>query len=310
MKIFASRYQLSKKVSLNAADSSSVEIGALIKVQDNNSNWGVADLKPWPNLGDLTLTEELRTGGVLFERSLQLAHEDLEARKNKKSLLNNQIIKNNWIFTSFDNLESISSLSGCIKVKGSRQVLKLAKKLDHVVSQFPVVLRIDFNGVLTASEFELFLSSVSPETLKKIEYIEDPTDKLNSHWISWNQQVPLAVDFAKGDLRSFDKAWTHLIIKPARQDADQVIAFCLSQNKKFTLTSSMDHPVGLAHGLRWAQKYPKLCSGFLTLGLYERLVFNEYFLIEENQIRFSEQNLTEFGIGMTAALNSQNWESL
>ena len=310
MKIFTSPYQLRKKTSLNAADKSTFEVGALIKVQDEDKNWGVADLKPWPSLGDLTLDEELRTRGALFQRSLQLATEDLAARKNKKSLLTNQSVENNWLFTTLNNLDSMPSLSGTVKIKGDQQVLKLAKELDYLVNKFTITLRIDFNGILTRDEFELFLNSLSTDVLKKIEYIEDPTKQISSHWASWNQRVPLAVDFAEGKLSDFDKAWTYLIIKPSRQDADLVIEFCRIQNKKFTLTSAMDHPVGLAHGLRWAQKNFQQDSGFLTLDLYEPSAFNDSFTVDGNKIRFSQQNLSEFGIGMTTALENQKWECL
>lgn len=310
MKIFISPYELKKKSSLNAADASSSEQGALIKVQDDNNNWGVADLKPWPSLGDLSLDEELRTSGSLFTRSLQLAAEDLEARKNKIRLLTNQSVKNNWLFTTFKDLESISSLSGSVKIKGDQQVLKLATHLDYLVGQFPITLRIDFNGVLSSKEFELFLSTLSAKVLEKIEYIEDPTSQVEAQWNSWNQIIPLAIDFARGNLLEFEKAWTYLIIKPARQDADQKISICRAQNKKFTMTSAMDHPVGVAHGLRWAQKYPQLSSGFLTLGLYEPSAFTNYFVTKENEISVSNRGLTEFGIGMTEALESQNWQSL
>ncbi len=310
MKILTSPYQLRKKTSLNAVDKTPFEEGVLIKVEDEAGYWGVADLKPWPSLGDPSLGEELEKKGLLFQRSLHLAREDLIARKNKISLLKNVSVENNWLLTSLNQLESISLLSGTVKIKGDQQVLKLATKLDLFVEKFPVTLRIDFNGVLKPEEFELFLNSISSNTLKKIEYIEDPTPRVDGNWEVWNQRVPLAIDFAQGEWHSLKKAWTYLIIKPSRQDAEALIAACLGQGKKFTLTSAMDHPVGIAHGLRWAQNSLQRCSGFLTLGLYELSVFNDSLITEENRIRISEKNLAEHGIGMTEALNKQVWQPL
>ena len=102
-------------------------------------------------------------------------------------------------------------------------------------------------------------------------------------------------------------AWTYLIIKPSRQDADLLINTCLQHKKSFTLTSAMDHPVGFTHGLHYAQKYAQNISGFSTLDLYEENEFNFYFVNEKNKVCM--KNSSDFGIGMTTALEKLDWIS-
>ncbi len=309
MNIYLSRYQMKKKKTVNSTDYSDFEYGTLVKVMDDQNNWGVADLKPWPLLGDLTLQEELETEGPLFRRSLELAKEDLVARKNKVQLLLNKPIENNWLVTDFESHKRKKSISGTMKIKCNNQIDRLLLFLVEVVT-FNVRLRLDFNGSLREDEFESFIYSLPKEIAQKIEYIEDPIAEINSRWLSWNHKIPLAVDFAKGNAFDNEKLWSYIIVKPSRQDAGLIISKCHKLHKKFTLTSSMDHPVGLAHGLRYAQKMAQNPSGFLTLEIYEPLGFTDYFELNENYINFSAMALQDFGIGMTQTLEKLMWVRL
>ena len=90
------------------------------------------------------------------------------------------------------------------------------------------------------------------------------------------------------------------IVKPAREAM-------IAGLRHFTLTSSMDHPIGVAHGLRIAQKLSQNDSGFLTLDLYEETVFNKYYSCIENYLNFSQSALNDTGIGMTGELSRLEW---
>lgn len=309
MNIFLSRYQLKKKTQVNSLDSTDFEYGALVKVTDSSGRWGVADLKPWPLLGDLPLQKQIEMKGPLFQRSLVLAEEDLKARQNNVSLLQNKVIENNWLITDLTNLEILKSLSGTIKIKCNNQLDQLLVFLN-AAAQYDLQLRLDFNGSLDAGEFDAFIFSLPAALMKKIEYIEDPLAELNSEWLNWNKKVPLAIDFAKGDAFENEKMWSYFIIKPSRQDAGEIIARCQKGNKKFTVTSAMDHPVGIAHGLRYAQEIAKNKSGFLTLEIYEKNDFNNYFTVNGCQINFSAMALADSGIGMTKTLDKLMWSPL
>lgn len=306
MTVLFSKYQLEKKNSLNAKDNLNFQSGALLKIIDDEGHWGVSDLCPWPNLGDSTLEEEIIERGPLYQRSFELASEDLKARKNRRSLLADKLVENNWIVTDFRNFKIENNFSGTVKVKGSSQLDELHMFLEKLSAQ-NVKIRLDFNSSLAAGEFNYFLSHLSDRMVEKIEYIEDPSLWDFNHWKTWNQKVPLAIDFVSVDPFKYEQAWSFLIIKPTRQSTKNLISKCHQLKKGFTLTSAMDHPIGLAHGLRFAQTSAENISGFLTLDLYERNDFSRYFKVENSKVGFSEFTLSDYGIGMTSTLNTLNW---
>lgn len=299
MKAVYSPYLLKKKFALNSQENSDVQPGVLIKIIDGDS-WGVADLCPKPELGDSTLEIEIQKKGSLFSRAVELACEDLAARKEKYSLLQNKAIKNNFLIPDYKNtdLNQDCFLKHTVKIKGDRDIKKLSQLINAISSD--IKIRIDFNSILNAEEFEEFLNLLTPPAKNKIEYIEDPTE-FHSNWKIWNKIIPLAFDFQKTEYnREFAK---FLIIKPSRQRTDKI-------SENFTFTSAMDHPIGVAHGLRFAQKLAQNDSGFLTLDLFENIGFNKYFSQVDCFLNFSALALNDFGIGMSEELSRLNWLDL
>lgn len=296
MKIFYSRYLLKKKLLLNSQDSPGSQTGALIKIVEADY-WGVADICPKPELGDDSLENEIKNRGLLFNRARELAQEDLEARRAQKSLLLNKPIVNNFLVTDYKTADLNQSryVGQTVKIKADHDILSLSRILNGLVND--LLIRLDFNSILNAEEFRTFLKLLSSETIKKIEYIEDPT-VFNAEWKNWNSIVPLAFDFQRGD---YNVEYAHYrIIKPSRQK--------IEPDAYYTLTSAMEHPVGLAHGLRIAQQRAQNISGFLTLNLFEPDVFNKYFEQNENHLNFSALALSDFGIGMSQELLKLQWD--
>ncbi|MBC7466834.1 MAG: hypothetical protein H7256_12655 [Bdellovibrio sp.] len=310
MMVLFSKYQLEKKNALNSKDvAAAFQSGALMKVIDDDQNWGVADLCPWPNLGDSSLEDEIALKGPLYQRTYELANEDLKARKNRRSLLADKFVENNWIITDFKNYSFETAISGTVKVKGSNEVDELHLFLEKL-ARYDVKIRLDFNSCLSSGEFNYFLNRLPDSVVEKIEYIEDPSLWSYANWKVWNQKVPLAIDFVSIDPFKFEDGWSVLIIKPTRQSTRNLMTKCHQLKKKFTLTSAMDHPVGVAHGLRFAQNHAENISGFLTLDLYQKNDFSRYFKIEQTKVGFSEFTLSDYGIGMTTTLNTLNWSQL
>lgn len=292
MDILVSPYELKK------IGSGEIQEGTLLKIVDNG-DFGVADLCPHPALGDRDWLMELKQEGPLFKRALQLANEDLSGRKNKVSLLQNKKIQNNFLLTDFlrADLNEKKYSGQIVKIKGDQRIQELAAFINGVPEN--VKLRVDFNAKVTTAEFEKFLSLLGAAAISKIEYIEDPT-VLGPHWKEWNARVPLASDWQK----TFDPALARFrIIKPAREEIPSDCANCI-------FTSAMDHPVGVAHGLRQAQMLPSRVCGFSTLGIYEATPFNRYFVQDEIWLGFSDLALKDTGIGMSAELNRLSWKSL
>ena len=278
---------------MNTLDRKSRKKGALLKITDAEGHWGVADICPWPSLGDLSLKDEVRYKSSLFQRAIQLATDDLRARQQEVSLLKNKWIDNNILVTQYQdfNFKKAQLQGKTLKIKGDHAVESLAEVLNAAPTH--IEFRIDFNGILTKDEFQKFLKFLSPSV--KIEYIEDPSTYEPEYWNRWNKQRPLAADFVPAK-----ENFSFKIIKPAREP--------LGTFKNFTITSTMDHPVGVAHALRTAQQFAMNKSGLLTLNLYEPTEFHECFIYQnESEINFAPGALKESGIGMTAQLKQLKW---
>lgn len=303
MKLSVSPYRLLKKPlgSVNARDTAIYQEGALLRFQQGE-DWGVADICPRTELGDDPWQKQISDRGFLFLRAMELALEDMLARKNAKSLLSYRQVRNNYLVTDYkaENLNQARYAEQTVKLKADRDIESMAAVLNGI--HIPVRIRLDFNSCLEASLFEKFLGMLNDTTRKKIEYIEDPTP-YTSEWRGWNIQIPLAFDFQQAEYKS-DWA-SYRILKPVRErippDYDM---------SRITLTSAMDHPVGIAHGLRLAQQCAQTDSGFLTLSLYEETPFHRFFVQKENMLTFSEAALGDTGIGMTEELNRINWREL
>lgn len=288
MDYFFSPYELRYR------NGSGVQQGTLIKVRGGDF-WGVADLSPRPELGDKSWQVEIKSRGELFMRSVDLAKEDLAARSEGRSLLADKPIENNWLLTDYSAVDfNEPRFSGrSLKIKAGRNFSELTEKINSCGAN--VRLRIDFNAKLTTDMFETFLATL--KNRKCIEYIEDPTP-LCEQWVRWNQIIPLAFDFQRSPYSSnFAK---YRIIKPTRQ-------YVPDNMDNVTLTSAMDHAVGLAHGLRIAQGCARGESGFLTLDLYEANGFESYFEQRGTTLNFSKLALQDTGIGMGELLQKLKW---
>lgn len=296
MEITFSPYELQR------TDKPLTQRGVLVRVTEGE-HWGVADLCPRLELEDVDYATEIRREGFLYKRALELAREDLAARRENRSLLFDDPVPNNILVTKYAEFNfNDSALQGqTLKVKGDENIELLAQILNQVVND--VRIRLDFNSCLNEWTFQKFLDSLVIRTLEKIEYIEDPAP-FSQAWMRWNKKIPLAFDFQDGEYMS--EFARHRIIKPVRE----ALPAGLMQN--YTLTSAMDHPVGLAHGLRIAQQDQKRLArqnicGFLTLDLYKDIGFYKYFIQENHFLNFSPLSLRQTGLGMTEALRLLPW---
>ncbi len=275
--IFIHRYELIRKKTANSQTQNLTQAGALLKVTDSDNHFGVADICPWPSLGDLNLEQEILQKGPLFQRAVELAKKDLQARKNKMNLISNIQLKNHILVPEYKNFDFKSVAGSVVKIKGDLKITELANTLNKITD---VRIRLDFNFCLTEIEFRTFLDLLKPETLKNIDVVEDPFEFNFKSWTELNQKITLALDW-----NPHHHQWKNLICKPARG----LTKFFLY------MTSVMDHPVGVAHGIAIAQNYPEMTHGFLTNELYTDTEFNES---------------TGFGIGYEKQLSDIVWEPL
>lgn len=288
MPLFIHRYFLKRKTAANAKTTGLVQAGALLKVVDEFQNFGVADICPWPTLGDFDLEAELHTRGPLFTRALELANQDLEARKNKVKLNSGKAVKNHFLVSDYRQV-SEASYGHTVKIKGDSDIQSLSQFLNLEAFRFKSI-RLDFNSSLTADLYDQFVALLNPDVKNKIECVEDPYPYDEDRWKT--SPLQLACDFEKAP------AWPTKVQKPARAKVDPDALY---------LTSAMDHPVGVIHGLIEAQRHESKIHGFMTLDQYEESPFLKYFNIQNGEMSFYTEG---FGIGFDTELNHLNWEPL
>ena len=283
--IFYSPYTLQRKVLANSQSQSFEQKGALIKIVDQDLNFGVADLCPWPELGDLTWQQEIQQQGPLFQRAIQLAQKDLLARKNKVSVKLPAVFQNHQ--TLHPGSVSASQNLKIVKIKGTKNIFQVIQQIKSVAHS---LVRLDFNFCLTVDEFKNFLNGLSPEELKKIEAIEDPFPFDLKLWTELGKTVKLVLDFNPQGYQ-----WPFCVCKPTRTPVLSSFEY---------MTSSMDHPIGLAHGLWIAADYKDRTHGFLTLDMYHQTPFHKGFEQTATTMAF---NSTGYGLGFDEELNKLNW---
>ena len=324
MKISYSEYEL-KPLSLlnNQTENLLPRQGALLKMQWPDGKIGYADLHPWPELGDQSLElqiQNMKKGKMSsqVEQSIWLARRDAVARSQNVSLLNHvDDIRNNYLVTDVllideAKLKEISRTGyKSLKIKVGRDQKAEADLINRASPYF--LLRLDFNSVGNLTSFQKFMQLLKPETIKKIEYAEDPFPYDQVKWAEAQKIVPLAadreitkIDFKKTTSPSFQV----LVIKPALVDVEKAIRFAKQENLKCVITNQMDHAVGQMHALAVAAELKRehegmmLDSGCATHHLFEK---DDYFK-EIYQQGAYVQAIRGAGIGFTELLEGRQWQ--
>ncbi len=282
---------------------SQIRKGALLRITDPSGNQGYADLHQWP----------MDLSSVQGKISLANAQQDLEWRRQGKSAwaeFSNTRVVNNYLFTDVVSLgreellkkveEALDLGFRTFKVKVGRnpkdEVLLLREALAFGKG---AQWRLDFNALLKPLQVQDFLDRLDSKELAQIEYVEDPCAYDLPSWSKLNKKVPLALDQAwSGPLWPWDEKWNsaddnsfqqlsfrHLIIKPALQDLARAWRWSCNKKLKVTVTSFMDHPLGVAATLQKVLDLKKYAHpaeaerlnvcGLRTLFLFEPTAFSK-----------------------------------
>ncbi|MFZ4403455.1 MAG: hypothetical protein ACOYOK_05075 [Pseudobdellovibrionaceae bacterium] len=309
--------------------------GALLKFVFESDLIGYADLHPWPELGDLNLSQHLQKLklGEFTDRSLcskNFARMDAEARKNKKSLFSsNTNIHNNFLISDLESASKVkdsfkqkSTLSDHqtvkIKISSQTKIETLLSYLNQVVLLKDMKVRLDANESFSEEGFNFFLSHLSNEHLSVVEYIEDPFPFEVEAWQRYNQKVSLAADKNLPLLlQNIENktSFNYAIIKPAQMDFFSTLAAVKDWGLIPTVTSSMDHPVGVSYALLCAG----LCNensaqikvhGCWTHHLYEQDAFSQKLNLSFDQKGVFQNSTSGFGIGFDDLLQQLSWKEL
>lgn len=293
IKLFHSPYSLRPLSSLNATTPQKERKGTLLKVRWDDGLLGYADLHPWPELGDEPLEfhiKELEEGRItaLVEQSMWLAHRDATLRSKKKNFFEDgKPLKNNFTITQVHKVgpglvgEIKNEGFSTVKVKVGREFHEEVGFLEHLAAE-NLFIRLDFNAQGNWQTFEKYISNLSPEVKAFIEYVEDPFPFDERAWKDARTLVPIALDNEYNKVpwhRIINPPFDVMVVKPARVDVNKAVAFCRKWDLKMTITSSMDHPVGVAHALSVAMELKKahgpmiLDAGCMTHHLYQKDLF-------------------------------------
>jgi O-succinylbenzoate synthase len=254
------RYELTPKRRLNAVAADGVRRGALIRI-----NGGVADVHPWPELGDLPLDEQLALLArgettPLTQSSLEFASTDAAARRDGRSL--------------FDGLTIPPSHWPGPDPPEAFDTVKL-KSIDVIPDR--VRLRIDFNGTLTPAEFVRIAATLPRD---RIDFIEDPCPYDAAVWRELREQtgLRLALDRAPSSSQREPDSYDVLILKPAIQEV-------ACSDTEIVVTSYMDHPIGqLCAAYAAATANIKSTCGLITHVLFENDPFIERMRIDGTRL--------------------------
>jgi O-succinylbenzoate synthase len=298
--IFVAPYELRpRSAPLNARASAGPRQGALLRVEG-----GIADLHPWPELGDLPLAEQLTRLArgeftPLTAASVAFAREDSLALTEHRSL--------------FAELEVPPSHVTCLDARAPGPELverwlqdgypAVKIKIDprddprrlgdwtRALAGTPIRLRVDANESLGEEAFVRLLDTVDAE-LERFDFFEDPFPYETSSWerVARERNVRLAADraLARSEREAAADVW---VIKPALHGpADELLASAVHHIRRVIFTSAMDHPVGQLTAAwvaaRAARAHPLLidAGGLLTQNLFESSPFAEALSIRDARL--------------------------
>lgn len=265
--------------------------------------YGYADIFPWPEFGDPS-TEQIPRDLIsqrispLLSQSLIMAATDALARAEGQSLLAGVQIKNHFLVMDVHQITSqtlenaLRSGFTSFKFKlGSLGDAEAFKRVSEVLPSF-VAVRLDFN---TRGSLQI-LRELHQLDLN-FQFVEDPFAQANlwsaEGWDFAYDQPP----FSYSDVKT---QWQ--VVKPARQSVDDI------QAQKIVFTSSMDHPIGIAHGLLQAARFgPQTFDyGFLSQSIYEDTIFHSALHCEGPLLTVEPGQ----GIGFDTILASLQWQEL
>lgn len=216
--------------------------GALIKIDFLNGSVGYADCHPWPELGDLHLSQQLEKLAhhewtPITQCALEWAKIDAKCRLEKKALIN--IPRSHFLISNILEYDHLPKGFTHFKIKMGRNLEKELEALLALFFESPLKIRLDFNEALTEKHFQDVLKGLKP-LKNQIDFIEDPFPYDPEKWKKIQQQGwVLACDRQASLAAQQPQSAQVLIIKPA------IIPF--NEWKKWQnciVTSYLGHPIG------------------------------------------------------------------
>ena len=259
-----SKYILKPLAIVGAMTSLKNREGAIIKVTWPNGKFGYADLMPKPETGDPTLGEELANLknfqlSPLVEQTIALAKRDAKLRDEKKNAFKGaKRVKNNYFLV--ENLSNVTSVLleqiksqnySSIKIDCGKDFEKECDIIRRILKLSNFLLRLDFNAKADFSTFERFVTNIEIGLRPRIEFILDPMPYDFEAWKDATKLAAVGIDsqynhVSWGDPKTVPQM-KYLAIRPSRIDVDAAIERAQQYNFKILVTSSLEHPISIAH---------------------------------------------------------------
>lgn len=314
MRIFYSPYEL------EFVDQSK-KSGALIKIVNEKEEEGFADLCPLLNFGDVPIEKQFQLyrdyrTSQLLQNSINMAKYDQKLRALKKNVWSDDgEIANHFLLLSLKQVDE--SYLNSIKDQGFDTVKCKYKKEDLAILRkiisFDFKVRLDFNSAFHIDEVFNFLNQLSDGEKSQIEFIEDPCPYDYLNWQQLNKEIPLAMDFESDFVHWQQKPpFNYCIFKPARDDQGFLLKQVVKHQFKVVVTSSLDHPVGLAHAMTSALQLKKEYSHLVeeAHGLQTQRVLQNNMYLKEIEADHSHFRVQGTGIGFDELLQREKWIEL
>jgi O-succinylbenzoate synthase len=320
------RYQITPRNQIGVVADTKPRSGALLKVVGSSGVAGFSDVFPWPEYGDAALDDQLASLAAgrptaLVQWSLQLAEEDAKLRSQGKNAFENEIqVKNHYTITDCSQVsesaiqEALRAGFTSFKVKVGRSLQQEAQWVSQLVKHNTLKVRVDFGGRTALNEFKKFFSFLNAHELKQIEFAEDPCPFQFEEWREASKIVPIAVDFESEkinwELLSSNPPFSVFIFKPGRTSFDKIQKWIDRFSLKIVVTSSLDHPVGVAHACRKAIELKKIYGerlldcGCLTFKNYQPNAFSEVVQSEGPYLK----GIPGTGIGFNNLVEAIEWK--
>ncbi|MAS91913.1 MAG: hypothetical protein CMO55_01855 [Verrucomicrobiales bacterium] len=229
------RYTLRSAESLNAQSERQEHEGVLVRYKR-----GVGCIHPWPELGDLSLSQQIAclqsgTPTPLIDQALRCAEIDGQARERGESLFTDPIPRSHWLALPGDNPQEVKSYGfDRVKIKIGKNLVEEERIIAGWASE-GFSIRLDCNDSLSVTAMVEFWYSIRFHW-PRVELIEDPVPWNPEDWrVLREVGIPLAVD---RDAENRFRPDFVAVLKPAVSD------WLPETPARYFVTSYMDHAIG------------------------------------------------------------------
>lgn len=315
MNISYAPYELEANHSLSVTSSALKREGVLLKVSFDSGIVGYADCHPWPEMGDLSLKQQIKKlaqGELtsLTRCALEFASLDAENRSQQKNVLMHQKIPSSHFLVTYIFDWTSQHVQQIIRQGYTHVKLKVGRCIDREVESMHALflntslkLRLDFNESLTSEAFRHFLQRIQ-KLRDIIDFIEDPFPFDSCEWAAiQNEGWTLACDRQVQNACHQPESARVLVVKPALQ--------CFEEWRQWIhqtriVTSYLGHPLGqIAAAYVASQVDPSgsLVHGLLSHHAYQPTHFSQCLSWQNPRFLLPPGN----GFGFDQELNQLEW---